>query len=137
MKLVFDTNIIVDVLGRRAPFAEMSKKAMAVAARKDIDGAMTANTATDIFYILRKHVEREFLKKSLIDLMNYLDFLDTTRALCLLALASPMGDFEDALLVESARQWSADFIVTRDADGFAGSPIKIITPEELVRRFAN
>jgi hypothetical protein len=45
-----------------------------------------------------------------------------------------MIDFEDALVAESAREWSADFIVTRDPLGFADSPIRTVTPEELLQR---
>jgi predicted nucleic acid-binding protein len=135
MKLVFDTNVIVDVLINREPFFATSKKAMAAAARPGVSGAMTANSMTDIFYLLRKYQpDKSLLKKSLAGLMDYLEVLDTTRDLCRLALQSPMIDFEDALVAESARGWSADFIVTRDPLGFVDSPVKTITPEELLHR---
>ena len=134
MKLVFDTNVIVDVLARREPFWELSKKAMAVAARNDSIGATTANTLTDIFYLLRKsQPDRELLKVSLVELMDYLEVLDTTRELCLLACQSPITDFEDALIAESAKRWLADYIVTRNVGDFSSSPVKAITPAELLR----
>ena len=123
MKLVFDTNVIVDVLTLREPFAGASKKAMATVARPGVFGAMTANSMTDIFYLLR--------------LMDYLEILDATHSICRLALQSVMLDFEDALVAESARMWSADCIVTRDPRGFADSPVKAVTPDELLRRFAD
>jgi predicted nucleic acid-binding protein len=135
MKLVFDTNVIVDVLAVREPFVGASKKAMAVAARADVAGAMTANTLTDIFYLLTRHgMPQKSLKAALINLMDYLEVLDTTSDLCLLACHSDMADFEDALLAESAKLWSADLIVTRNAVDFAKSPIKAITPTELLDR---
>ncbi len=138
MKLVFDTNVIVDVLTMREPFAGTSKKAMATVARPGVFGAMTANSMTDIFYLLRKHQpNKALLKQSLIGLMDYLEVLDTTRSLCRLALQSVMVDFEDALVAESARMWSADCIVTRDPRGFADSPVKAVTPDELLHRFAD
>ncbi len=138
MKLVFDTNVIVDVLTRREPFAEASRKAMASVTRPGVRGAMTANTVTDIFYLLRKHQpDPHASKRSLVDLMEYLEVLDTTRDLCLLACRSPMTDFEDALLAESANSWSADFIVTRNLRDFAASPVEAIHPDDLARRFAD
>ena len=133
MNLVFDTNVIVDVLMERQPFFELSKKAMAVAAQNDVIGAMTANTMTDIFYLLRKHQPNlKLLKSTLLDFMNFLEVLDTTRDLCLRALNSPMADFEDALLAESAKLWSADYIISRDINGFSESPVPAITPEGLL-----
>ncbi len=105
MKLVFDTNVIIDVLTIREPFADASKKAMAVVAKPGISGAMTANAMTDVFYILRKHQpDKNRLKKSLLELMDYLEILDTTDDLCRLALQSSITDFEDALVVESAKK---------------------------------
>lgn len=136
MKLVFDTNVIVDVLARRPPFVDASKNAMATAAREGVLGAMTANTATGVFYLLRKHQpDRKALKITLIGLMDYLEVLDTTGELCRRAIRSAMTDFEDALLVESAKQWSADYIVTRNVRDFAASPIPALTPGELIGRF--
>lgn len=137
MKLVFDTNVIVDVLAGRAPFAEASKKAMALVARDDISGSMTANTVTDMHYLLRKHIlDGKALRMALLDLMDYLEVLDTNRDLCLRACRSAMSDFEDALLAESAKLWSADFIVTRNAADFDGSPVEAIAPKELLQRFS-
>ncbi len=135
MKLVFDTNVIVDVLTLREPFVGASKQAMAAAAQPGATGAVTANSLTDIFYLLRKHQpDKALLKQSLGGLMNYLEVLDTTRSLCRLALQSAMADFEDALVAESALLWSADFIVTRDPNGFADSPVQAVTPEQLLRK---
>jgi len=43
---------------------------------------------------------------------------------------------EDALQLECAREFNADFIVSRDSEGFASSEIEVITPKEFVKRFA-
>ena len=137
MKIVFDTNVILDVLGERVPFAAVSTEAMAVVERKGIVGAMTANTITDLYYLLRQRkIEPGMVKDALMKLMEALEVLDTTGALCRLAVDSPVTDFEDAVLAESAKLWSADFIVTRNEDDFANSPVKAITPTDLLQRFA-
>ena len=137
MKLVFDTNVIVDVIARRSPFFYASKKAMEALARKDVVGALTANTLTDIFYIVKKHqANKELQKVSLLDLMDCFEVLDTTRLLCLAAIRSSIADFEDALMAESAKQWRADYIVTRDVGGFSESPVPAISPEGIVRCFS-
>jgi predicted nucleic acid-binding protein len=136
MKIVFDTNVILDVLVEREPFVEVSAKAFDAIDRKDVSGAMTANTVTDLFFLYRKHQSDPVKRKEAIrGLVTALEVLDTTRALCLSALDSPISDFEDAVVAESAKLWSADFIVTRDTHGFDDSPVKAITPDELLKRF--
>lgn len=138
MKLVFDTNVIMDVIACREPFFDASRAALLMATENDVTGAMTANTATDLFFLYRKYQpDMGKRKEALRYLMSALDVLDTTRDLCFMALESPIADFEDALLAESAKQCEADFIVTRDEDGFTDSPVKTITPDELLRRFTN
>ncbi len=138
MKLVFDTNVILDVLARREPFFDASLKALDFIGRRGVSGAITANLLTDVFFLYRKHQSDSGRRKQALRvLMNTLAVLDTTRAICFSALDSPINDFEDAVVAESAKLWSADFIVTRDADGFDDSPIRAITPDELLTRFGN
>ncbi len=138
MKLVFDTNVILDVLARREPFFDASIKALDFIGRRGVSGAITANLLTDVFFLYRKHQpDSGRRKEALRTLMNALEVLDTTRAICFSALESPIDDFEDAVVAESAKLWSADFIVTRDAGGFGFSPIRAITPDELATRFGD
>ncbi len=135
MKIVFDTNVILDVLGRRMPFAPASTEAMAVVEREGIAGALTANTITDLYFLLQKrHMKPDAIKDALVNLMDALEVLDTTGELCLRAFRSPVADFEDAVLVESAKRWSADCIVTRNVRDYSASPVAAITPEELLAR---
>ena len=138
MKLVFDTNVILDVLAKREPFFADSLKALDLIGRKDVSGAITANILTDVFFLYQKHQpDRAKRKEAIRTLMNALEVLDTTRNVCLLALDSAMSDFEDAVVAESAKLCPADFIVTRDAHGFDDSPVEAITPTDLLRRFSN
>ena len=74
------------------------------------------------------------IRDALQSLMDAIEVLNTTREICLLALSSPVVDFEDAVIVESAEQWSADCIVTRNSRDFIASPIEAIRPEELLER---
>lgn len=136
MKLFFDTNVVVDVLGNRAEFVADSKAAIRTTTRKGWRGAIAAKAVTDIYYILRKHESDVGIRKtSLMAFMGIVEVVDTTRELCLRAFRSPVNDFEDAVLVESAIDWSADLIITRNTRDFADAAIEAITPAELLLRF--
>lgn len=132
MKIVLDTNIVLDTLAKREPFFANSNAVLKLVAEGKVGGAVSANTLTDIYYILRKHLDKETIIAALKALMELLEILDVTRDECLSALDSPMNDFEDALLASCAGKWQADCIVTRNKKDFKSSPVKAVIPEEFL-----
>ncbi len=137
MNVIFDTNVILDLLASREPFFALSVEAIAQAERKGSVAAITANTMTDLFFLLRRHLsDRVRAKALLLEFVQRITVVDTMRDDCLSAFNSPVSDFEDAVLVESALRWGADCIVTRDTGDFSASPIPALTPEEFLARSA-
>jgi hypothetical protein len=127
--------VVLDVLANRIPFVKASAEAIALAERNGCDLAITANTVTDLYFLLRRHLSDGVRAKALLmGAVERVIVLDTTREVCLSAFKSPVSDFEDAVLVESALRWGADCIVTRNTGDFAASPIEAITPEEFISR---
>ena len=137
MNIVFDTNVIIDIVARREPFAEHSIAVMRMAEQKIFTAAMTANTVTDVYYILQKYLaNREVVAGAVRNLLSVLDVLDVTRKRCLDAFRLPVVDYEDALLVECARQWEAVCILTRNTRDFANSPVQAVSPEEFLKKYS-
>ena len=54
MNVIFDTNVVLDVLTGRKPFADSSTEAIALAGDKACNIAITANTVTDLYFLLNK-----------------------------------------------------------------------------------
>ena len=134
MKVVIDTNIVLDVLARRQPFFTQSQAVMQLVAEGKVEGAITANTVTDIYYVLRKHLDGQVLKAALRGLMELIEILDVTGDECLAALDLPMKDYEDALLACCAKNWKADCIITRNRKDFIASPVKAMTPDNFLKK---
>jgi len=97
-----------------------------------VKGCITANTVTDIYYILRKHLDKESLKDALRGLFVLLEIAAVTHSECVEALDLSMTDYEDALLSCCAYSWNAEYIVTRNTKDFVGSPVKALTPEDFL-----
>ena len=133
MKIAIDTNIVLDMLAKREPFFKQSQAVIQLVAERKLEGAITANSVTDVYYILRKHLDSETAKTSLRGLTELLDIIDVTQEECLVALELPMSDYEDALLSCCARQWEADYIVTRNIKDFKNSPVKALTPNDFLK----
>jgi predicted nucleic acid-binding protein len=133
MKIALDTNVVLDTLARREPFFDRSQAVIRLVAEGMVTGAVTANTITDIHYILRGHLDKEAVRAALRGLMELLDVVDVTGSECRAALDLPMEDYEDALLACCAKNWGADCIVTRNMKDFVNSPIRALTPEDFLK----
>ena len=131
MKVVFDTNVILDVLLERPPFAEPVANLLARAERGEVQGFVCATTVTTIFYLSRKALGRESARRQIGDLLSILDVAPINRAVLERAAQSEIDDFEDAVIVESARQVQAQVILTRNERDFAKSPIAVHSPSSL------
>ena len=135
MKIVIDTNIVLDILACREPFFEQSQAVMQLVAQSKVTGAITASSITDIYYIMRKRLDKDEIRDALYGLMELVDIVDVTRRECLAALDMPMSDYEDALLSCCAKNWDAECIVTRNTKDFSFSPVKALTPEHFLQLF--
>lgn len=132
MKLLIDTNVILDIFLKREPFFEDSYKVIRTAAETQTPCFLSANAVTDIFYILRKNVKspdqaREYLYK-LTQLVLIADVLSDDITM---ALRSEITDFEDAVAASVAERIGADYIVTRNVRDFSPCKIKVIKPKEI------
>mgnify|MGYP000839929326 CR=1 FL=1 len=67
MVILVDTNIIIDALANREPYADDAKRIMEKCAAREITGILAAHSIPNLFYILRKNFsqeERRFLLKN-------------------------------------------------------------------------
>ena len=132
MKLLIDTNVILDVLMRREPFFFDSYRL--IKTEKDTSElCFTASAATDIYYILRKAKGAEEAKKALAVLIQLINCADVQRSDVLNALSSEMIGFEDAVVDAVASRVKADYIITRNAKDFRSSRIMAVTPAEFLQ----
>lgn len=133
MKILFDTNVILDVMLLRKPFFEYSALLLAEVERKKIEGFVCATTITTIHYLIEKLKGR---KEALTQIENLLKIFQVAQVdkLCLeSALKSKIVDYEDAVIEESASRERVDGIVTRNEKDFKQSKLSIYNPEELIR----
>jgi len=106
-----------------------------LAAKNKISASITANSLTDLHYLLKKYLKNNEQINTLKSLIEILDIVDITKNDCLKAFDLPMEDFEDALLAYCAKRAKAEYIITRNIKDFLNSPVNPITPEDFLSRF--
>lgn len=131
MNIVFDTCVIVDILQKREPFCEDTVNLLYAVSNQQINGIITAKSLTDIYYLLRKSLNEQAVRELLSNMTELFDIVDTTGADCKLALISDMKDYEDAIMVETAKRMKADGIVTRNLKDYQTEDVKIYSPGVL------
>ncbi|MCD6175565.1 MAG: PIN domain-containing protein [Planctomycetes bacterium] len=132
MKVLFDTNIILDVLLDRKPFAEHASFLLSKVERSEINGFICATTVTTIHYLLSKHLDREKARISINSIVGLFEVASVNRIVIESALKSKFTDFEDSVLHESARHAGVEYIITRNIKDFKRSKIPVFTPTEFL-----
>ena len=133
MRAMLDTNVIVDALQRREPWARDAEEIFRAAANCRFTGCITAKACADIHYLTRRctHSER-IARETLNKLFVLFDLLDTAAVDCTRALASETSDYEDAVMIETAVREDVDCIVTRNLADFGHSPVEVLSPEAFL-----
>ena len=133
MKLMIDTNVVLDVLLERPEFYEKSKAVLDLCESKKILGFVSASSITDVFYLVRRALRStEETYKVIEALLNIVGVLSVTEADVHRAFLRHAKDFEDCLLAESAKSNNCVGIVTRDSRDFLDFEITLYTPEEII-----
>ena len=139
MKALIDTNIMVDVLQSREPWCVHGQAIFLAVASQKMIGCITAKEASDIHYFARKQFTgQENVDQKACDVLSKIfalfEVLDSLAIDCYNALARDNGDYEDAMMMETAARSGVDCIVTRNEPHFLGGPIPVYTPEEFLQR---
>lgn len=129
--MLFDTNIVLDVLLDREPFATVGAHLFSHVERGILPGYICATTVTTVHYLAHKALGAEQARQKIRTLMRLFEVVPVNRTVLESALASRLADFEDAVLHEAALHVGAEGIVTRDPTGFKGARLPVYTPDEL------
>jgi len=127
MKLFLDTNIVIDKLVYRGPCSKEIDKLCMAAYFKDVELWISAQSFADIAYILRQRFSSRVLRDSLLGILDFAHLCSVRPDDMVAALQSDWPDLEDCLIARGAESVDADYLVTRDEEGFAGSRIPSIT----------
>lgn len=134
MKVLIDTNIIMDVLANREGFAESASQLFKLCEVGQVHGIVYALSIANIAYIMRKELDRSQIEEVIGKLGSIFTIADMKADDLKKAVALPIDDFEDALQSVCARRMKADFIVTRNLKDFKNSKVMAIKPGELIER---
>jgi predicted nucleic acid-binding protein len=134
MRILLDTNVVLDVLLRREPWREDAEALWRANDDGRLTGYLTATTLTDIFYVARRLTDLQRARQAVQVCLDAFEIagVDRSRLERAQQLSSP--DFEDNVQIACAEAAALDALVTRDTGSFAGATLAVWSPDECRRR---
>jgi len=132
MKILFDTNIVLDVLLLREPYYPSATFLLSEVEQGNIEGYLCPITLTTIGYLITKAKGAAEAQKLIKNLLNIFELTELNKSIFETSCSHKINDCEDDVLHESARFSNIEGIVTRNVKDFKYASIKVYDPEELM-----
>ncbi len=132
MKLLLDINLLLDVLLQREPWAGSAASLLTRIERGEASGFVAGHTLTTIHYVVSRARDRQLAAAAVTDLLRFLEVVPIEKVDFSQALVLLTDDFEDAVQAAAALKIGADYVVTRDEEGFRGLTIPSVNPGEVL-----
>ena len=138
MRAILDTNVVMDVLQRREPWFQDGAVIFRAIANKQVTGCLTAKQIADLHFFSRKQFKGEEnvdarARQVVGKILSLFELIDTLGIDCQNALGINNGDYEDAILIESAARAGVEYIVTRNPAHYKTSSVQVYSPAEFIR----
>ena len=135
MRVLIDTNVVLDYLLEREPFLQDAETLFQAIGSEQVVGYVTATTLTDIFYIARRQTQSVERARQVVSLtLAVMEICPVDRAVLEVALTSGLRDFEDTVQVACAIAQSLDAIVTRDTQDFSNATVPVLSASQLLEQ---
>lgn len=134
MRVLVDTNVFLDAILKREPFFEDSKEFFSYFKSNKHQLYVSSMSLRDIEYVLRKVEKDPFERRRTLNIIYSFvhKIIDLGPDDVINNLFSNYKDFEDGLLIESAKRNMLDAIITNNKDDFLDADIPAFTPREVV-----
>ena len=139
MKILMDTNVVLDAIAAREPFCKDAQRIINLILDGRLEGYITASSVTDIYYIARKHLNKNNLHRAMQSLFATFYIIDVLGADCKKALDFPLDDYEDALILVCSDRAVIDCIISRDKELLekANFSVPVISPAHFLLKNAD
>lgn len=137
MKLLIDTNVVLDVLLKRDPFFQTAAEVLNLSQRNDVREYISASAVTDLYYIAHRQLRDKAAAKDLIKrLLQVVAVAAVSERELISALKLDWNDFEDSVQYSVALLNEMDGLVTRNPKDYVNAEIPIWEPEQILQTFS-
>ena len=136
MRVLFDTNVLMDYLAKREPYYGDAKQLFFACMNRRIEGFIAAHSVLNLFFILRHDYTVHQRRSMLSNMLSLFQIVGVDEEKILAALSDEsFPDFEDCVQAQCAVSCNAQYVITRNLDDFSKSPVPAILPDEFYQMF--
>ena len=133
MRILIDTNVLMDILFARDPYLADSITVLHMCEDDFAEAVVSAKTITDVYYFLRKSLKNEKEARKVIrKIMGMVTVCDMKAQHLKDAIDFDNADYEDAVQAACAKSEGCKLIISRNKKDCEGTGMKCLTPEEFV-----
>jgi predicted nucleic acid-binding protein len=134
-KVFLDTNVVVDLLGKRAPFFNAAAEIATLGLEKHICLHASSISFVTVFYLLRKYEPESIVVEKLKKFAVICTITPVDSTIVFMSLNAGMKDFEDSVQLHSALSAGVTLIITRNIKDFKNVALPVVTPDEFLAGF--
>jgi predicted nucleic acid-binding protein len=134
MHVLFDTDVVLDLILDRPPFAQVAKELFDLSEEGRVVIFIAAITPINVFYIIRKNKSLERARQSIDELLSSVKVCPLDQSILVKARTTAFKDFEDAVQHTSAVAAGLDAIVTRDLDDYKEATLPVFSPPDFLNK---
>jgi predicted nucleic acid-binding protein len=132
MRVLVDTNVILDVLQRRDGLYAESFKVFRLVEQGIIIGCASSSAITDIFYLVHKAQKNiDMVYQAIEGMAAIFAIIPVFESTITNALTLRWKDFEDAVQYSAAKENKIDCIITRNKDDYETSDIPCMSSSDF------
>lgn len=135
MRVLLDTNVILDLFLDRAPFADAAATLWLAHEREQLSVYVAAITPVNLFYIAPKLRDEKKAREAVVESLATLNVCAIDQGMLKSALPLPFRDYEDAVQHAAAKAAGVEAIITRNVKDYSAATLQIFTPEEFIQQY--
>lgn len=134
-RVFIDTDVLLDVLLKREPHWDCSRRVLALCETGKLEGTTSALILANVNYILARTKDPKTARAAVGTLREILTVLPLTNRELGQALASEFSDLEDGMQYFVAVNQGVGTFITRNVRDFRSAVLAVRTPGELLGQF--
>ncbi len=132
MRVLFDTDVVLDLVLDREPFVEAAAALFELHEHREISAYISGVTLINVFYITRKIKDISIARQAVGELPATLRACPLDQSILESAYTLAFTDYEDAVQHESASSSLLDAIVTRNVGDYKNAALPVFTPSDFL-----
>ena len=132
MRIFLDTNIVIDFLTSRVAQSSDAERLFQLSNFNDIELVVTDLTIVNVVYVCKKVFPLQTIYEKISLLSDVITVIGIGSQAINSALELRSKDFEDAVQYFAARNYSCDYLVTRNQKDFVFSSIPVCSASQML-----